>query len=573
MRRSRAGTTSKSHRRPNSSMSSDLGDNVRDETKRPSKKESNERQPNSTSSKQRKTSDSPRRHVLPAWPKPTYPTLRPSIPPNVLSNDPHATQSTSSSGSTQLRTHHTAANPTRSTATVSAPSSPDLHVVSSDDDSLSSDDEQPTPANTISIDVRQPIPCIHHTTRTRAYNTRRILGRPYRKTMLSLLCGVRSKPVDDYSAARSATATGRNQVYACYQQHWNPKLNIPVLTIVGCCNVNISQPIIKRTLPDRVLVTLIATTSTEQSVLEFDVPLHLPLANVTNTMELCLGPHHPLPDSLTSWFVRAKETLVTLTWIKIWHLSQEGCYNLHNQGLIVPSRPFPESEIHILGLTGKRTMPYSISQITLTNNYLQLLDDIDIGNLGYKLYEPQTKPTMPLTGAHVYNLGENLFPRNNYAKNWFYDNGTMKQPEYTVRRWPDYEPIHYPPLTPHNLTNHLEFPDPALLLQGNNASRQPLILPTTTLEDMITEAVRKSPNEDPIHVLMVHFNINRRDINTRYMKVPFTTFLDEYQLPENAHNGVCQFTAHIGGHNTGERYLIPKTWIKLENHPGLSIRR
>jgi hypothetical protein len=94
-----------------------------------------------------------------------------------------------------------------------------------------------------------------------------------------------------------------------------------------------------------------------------------------------------------------------------------------------------------------------------------------------------------------------------------------------------------------------------------------------TLEDMITKAVCKSPIEDPIHVLMVHFNIHCRGITMRYMKISFTTFLDEYQLPDGTHNGECQFTAHIGGHNTGERYLIPKTWIKLENHPGLSTRR
>jgi hypothetical protein len=315
------------------------------------------------------------------------------------------------------------------------------------------------------------------------------------------------------------------------------------------------------------------TTHSEQSILEFDIPLHTTLSDISNTVELAIGPNHPLPEALTSWFIRTKETLITTTWIKVWHMSQEGCYNLHNSGVLIPGRPFQEAEIHILGLTGKRRMPYAISQINLNNAHLQMLDDIDIGNLGYKLYKVPRKPPMPVTGAHVYNLQENPFPRSNFCQSWTYDNGTVRQPDFNIRRWPEYEPIYYPPLQNHTGNNHPEFPDPTLLQPGNLVFRLPLILPTTTLEDMITEAAKKSPQEDPINVLMFHFNIQRRDVTTRQMKTLFTTFLENNQMPENTHNGVCFFNAHSGGHNTGERYLIPRTWIALENHPGLSTRR
>ena len=466
----------------------------------------------------------------------------------------------------------TVSAPTTTTATTSTTANSSTTIFSrpefpkSDDDGSSSDDELPTTNFTVFHNNRLPIPCIHSLSSTKSFNPKRFIRCPYRKTLLSLLCRVRTSPTDGYASDRQSTNADRIQVYACYQQHWNPKFNIPVLTLVACCNVNIAQPILERTEPDKFNVTFMCTSSKEQHKMTFKMPLFTSLDSINNPIMLKIGPHHPLPESLTSWMITYTDSEVALSWIKVWHLSPMGCFNLHNHGIIIPQRPFPEAEVHFLGLTGKRKMPFRINQLELVGTFLPMIDPIDLGNIGYKRYTAPQKPTLPNNGTLVTALPIKAFPRNNISPDWHYDNGLIARPEIKLKRWPNLEPIHYPPPFDYSIILD-EFPDPLVFQEGESVFRTPLILSTTTLEDMITEAVKKNPREDPINTLMTYFNIRRQDIETRYMKKPFTRFLQEKQLSPSETNGKCVFEAYCNGHNTGERFLVPKIWFHIHQHP------
>ena len=295
-------------------------------------------------------------------------------------------------------------------------------------DADDTDDELPTPGCTISYDIRTPIPCIHTVSSTKRHSSRRILSRPYRKTMLSLLHGVCTEPADTY-ATTGSTGTNRPQIYAGYQQHWNPKFNVPVLTLVAVCDTTISPPQMKRSEPEYVEVSFGCYSQRSQHSITFKLPIFMSLTKAPAAVLIRAGPHNPFPDSLTSWLIVSSVDDDILSWIKVWHLSPIGCYNLHNHGILIPQRPYPESEIHFLGLTGKRTMPYGISQLDVGSTLLSMLDDIDIGNIGYKKFRLHQKPMMPPEGPLIQRIPTQFMPRLFICQEWYYDKGIIKQPE------------------------------------------------------------------------------------------------------------------------------------------------
>jgi hypothetical protein len=195
-----------------------------------------------------------------------------------------------------------------------------------------------------------------------------------------------------------------------------------------------------------------------------------------------------------------------------------------------------------------------------------MLDPIDLGNIGYQKVPNPKKPTLPHQGTSVAEIAEPLFQRNNFSPNWVFSKGVITQGEHKLKRWQTFEPIFYPP--PFNFEAYKpEFPNPEVLQKGETVFRPPLIMSTTTLEDMIAEATKKDPKEDPINTLMMHFNIRRQDITAKYMKQPFRKFLRENVLPNGETNGRCIFDSYQHGFNTGDRFLVPKAWFAMSKHP------
>lgn len=447
------------------------------------------------------------------------------------------------------------------TPTVPAPTAPNP-VVDADDDSESDNDT----SYSIVHNSAYPIPCVHASSYSKLHKPNKFISNPYRQTMLSLLHRVRTEPTDNLSPTTPAAASDRLQVYACYQHHWSPKFNVPVLTIVACCNTNIATPQLTRTIPNKFEVSFMCTTDKDQGIVRFKLPIFTTIAVAMEPVIITLGPHHPLPDSLTSYFIRLGETGTILTWIKIWQLSPSGCYSLHNQGIHQPHRPYYEAEIHFLGLTGKRKMPYALNQHCHKTTIIQLLDAKDLGNCGYKKFVRSSKPILPKTGTIVSGMIARALPRTLPHPIWYYyDHKTVIRPQHDLDyKYSAFDPQFYPPAYNHD--NYLEFPEPEIFSPGEVPFVFPMILPFTTFNDMINEALRRNPNGDPISTLMTFFNFKREDV-PRNTSMTFNSFLAKKESRTGNYNGLCTHDSFFDGHNTGERYLIPKTWYLMNHHP------
>ncbi len=434
-------------------------------------------------------------------------------------------------------------------------------------DATDSDDE-PTPMCTVIHNPKSAIPCIHTTSSTKSFHTKRFINRPYRKTMLSLLCRVRTEPTDAFASGKSPVSSTRIQVYACYQPHWNPKFNVPVLTVVACCNTVITHPIMTRTEPSLFSLKFQCVAGKEQGTFTFKMPIFTTMETIDQPLILEQGPHSNLPDMYTTWFVRTMFDATPLTWIKLWHLSPTGCYVLHNQGVFQPHRAYYEAEVHLLGLTGLRKTPYRLLQFPFMYTILQCLDPIDLGNIGYRKYQFCDKPALPTAGVNTTRIPSPILAKpSNVSPCTFQppDKIMVPQPEI-ARRFNDYNVDYYPP--PYNhAADTAEFPSPKIFQPGNVPFKFPLIKRTTTLGEMLSEARRKDPHHDAITTIMTYFNVKAEDISPRYHDMPITQFLAQKELPPKTSNGVCVHTSKYDGFNTGERYLIHNSWLKLHHHP------
>lgn len=436
-------------------------------------------------------------------------------------------------------------------------------TMDTDDSSTSDDDNAAYP---IVFNPNSPIPCIHSSSYTQSYKPSTFISNPYRKTMLSLLCRVRTTPADNFSPTSPTSANDRVQVYACYQHHWNPKFNIPVLTIVAACNTNISQPIITRDVPHRFEAKFMCTTDKDQGTFKFKLPIFSTITHAMDPITTTIGPHFPLPDSLTSYLVRSGESGTVLTWIKIWHLSPTGCYILHNQGIHHPHRPYFEAELHFLGLTGKRQMPYALNQHCHKTTIIQMLDARDLGNVGYKKNVTSKKPLLPAVGTLISGMLPRAFPKASSTPVWYYhDMKTVVRTQHDIyHRFHNFDPVFYPPHYNHN--NPIEFPEPEVFTPGEVPFIFPLHLAQTTFEEMVNEALKREPRSDPIATLMTFFNFRREDI-PRKTNITFNSFLAKKELNSTVNNGYCVFDSYHDGHNTGERYLVHKGWYPIYRHP------
>lgn len=462
-----------------------------------------------------------------------------------------------SSPDTSPSTHH----PTLHSTTVQQSSS------KLDNPTDSESDDDGFKHYTIILNPKHITSCLHSATTTKSYKPQRFINFPYRQTILSLLGKLRTDPADNFAIGHHTIPGDGPQVYACYQHHWNPKLNFPVLTLVACCNTTITNPIFSRTDPDQFELKFMTATQEKQETFTFKLPIFSTVNEVKHTILMELGPHFCLPDSMTSWIIRKAGTQDPITCVKIWHLSTIGCHTLHNQGIHQPHKPYYEAETHILGLTGRRRMPYHINQHNVKGTILELLDNIDMGNIGYKKYAIRRKPIIPTTSAIIEPRTFRTIPKPAISPSWYFEGNQIITPHrHNKTKFSFYEPVCYPPPIP---PTEEEYPDPELFKHMDPPYRFPVILPGATVQDMLDDAQRKDPTTCPMTTLMKYFNLRKEDLETCQRTIQFTQFLMMKEMPPHTTNGLCQFFAHSDGLNTGERYLIHKTWLPMSRHPML----
>ena len=100
--------------------------------------------------------------------------------------------------------------------------------------------------------------CAHKHSQMKASNPNLFTRFPYRPSLMTLLRRVETRPADE--VGHKSVGIDPALVYASFQQHWSPAVNLPVLSIVGACNTNISPPHFRRMNYEYGNVSVLAST-------------------------------------------------------------------------------------------------------------------------------------------------------------------------------------------------------------------------------------------------------------------------------------------------------------------------
>ncbi len=216
---------------------------------------------------------------------------------------------------------------------------------------------------------------------------------PYRPSLMTYLREVKGQPIDTMGS--SYTSGEATKVYAAFQNHWNPAIDIPVLSIVGSCTTTLSPPILTRKTYEYATITIMASTDKNQQIYEFKVPLIQQILTCSNKIVLQTVSAIDLADQLSAFVIRPQNPKEPLALIKIWNLSAYGCQTLHLQNLYEVPRIKVTDELHLLGLSGDRDTTYQIQLPPINSPILSLLEELDLQALGYRHKTPN-KPIFPV---------------------------------------------------------------------------------------------------------------------------------------------------------------------------------
>jgi hypothetical protein len=192
---------------------------------------------------------------------------------------------------------------------------------------------------------------------------------PYQPSLMSYLREVKGEPIDTMGS--SYCSGEASKVYASFQNHWNPAIDVPVLSIVGSCSTNLSPPILRRKKYEYVTITVMASTAKTQHIYEFKVPLIQQILTCSNKIFLQTISAVDLADQLSTFVIHPQNPKEPLALIKIGNLSSYGCQTLHLKGLYEVPCVKVTDELHLL--SGDRDTTYQIQLPPLNTPVLSLL--------------------------------------------------------------------------------------------------------------------------------------------------------------------------------------------------------
>ncbi len=412
--------------------------------------------------------------------------------------------------------------------------------------------------------------CPHSTSFMPPLFPQKIIDNPYHSTMLTLLRQITTLPCDLVSPALPASSRHRLKIYACYQQHWNPKINMPILTLVAPCGTSIMPPTMRRKSPMSVDLEFTASTEHQQEYFALNIPLLMTHTVTSSSVILTSGPANNFPDTYTSYVIKAADPQLNLLWIKVFQMSVSGCATLHTHSIYSPPRPAAASEIHILGISGIRTAPYSITQVPLEHNMMKFLSYTDLTQLGYKHQQTPNEiknkfkinkeilTTAPPALIHVQSTPQGFFKDNQRI--------SVSTPLVIPVTVPHLVPIHYP--APKVLSSSIKLAPPTLLFSGTENTltvrRQNR---HTSLEKCLSNLVVPT-GETPESIFYKLFNVSIGSLELYNKEISLQHFLDK-QL-RNHHNGSSTFNT-LKSFQEPYRVHFPRSWIYLVAHPTLKL--
>ncbi len=224
--------------------------------------------------------------------------------------------------------------------------------------------------------------CAHEHSFMKASNPVLFTRFPYRHSLMTLLRCVETRSAD----AVATKYSGRDPVlaYASFQSHWSPEVNLPVLTIVGACNTNIAPPFFRRLSFEYGQITIMASSSQQQEIMEFKIPLIQTQHDARARVVMEHSDAFDVGDQLTSYVLHPQDRTKPIALIKLWNLSRYGCIELHTTSLYRPPRAKHTDEVHILGLSGDRQTTYRINYPLPLDPDMVMLEELDLQAIGYR---------------------------------------------------------------------------------------------------------------------------------------------------------------------------------------------
>ena len=337
---------------------------------------------------------------------------------------------------------------------------------------------------------------------------------------------------------------------------------MPVLTLVAPCGVTISSPILSRKEALKMQLKFMVSNAGQQESIKFQIPPVLAKSLPASPLVITSGPSSSCPDTYTSYIVRSTSPELNLMWIKVFHLSVQGCFTLHTRSVYSPPRPAPTAEIHILGLSAARHTTYPIVHQDPDYIGIKLLAHNDLQAVGWKrnpkkIHSPwRQNPSIFLPKTPLMEQMQHAPP------SFFCDINVMSLTTKKVI-----------PISDHSLVP-LHYPQPVTHIPPKSAPIQPLFF-SLHLPPIVTRKSTAFTVGQLINHLMPPPDLTKKEYFLTMYNVPKFTVLDEAILQHNLHdflnmyayrdndtNGLCNFR-HVRSLKEPFIFTIPQDWAYL----------
>lgn len=403
---------------------------------------------------------------------------------------------------------------------------------------------------------------------------------PYRPAVMNLLRLVETYDVDSVA---TEPGTDKPRVYASFQNHWSPNVNVPVLSIVGACNTVISPPTFRRRKFDWATVTVMASTSQMQHDVSFKLPLILNQEYATKHVVMEMIRASDIGDHMTQYIIHPQDLYVPLLIVKIWNLSRYGCNKLHLASTYLAPRANVTDELHVFGLSGDRETAYKIEYESTEDFAMSMLNEEDLIAIGYRIRDPP-KPTFPqkeedsLEDHNPQNLMARMLPvESTHISKGIYRLAVIppKTTAYQHRRTPP--PLYYPPKN--KIRAGYTDKKPNLFPTGYYSFRDVFMKRNATVRDVCNDLqkarVRRTPsaahilaNHCGIPVKLVLENLNSIFRNFLHKYKPKNTTLENFDLQPYINQDPPRDWIHARRHEVASdlRTLVATAWKGQEYH-------
>jgi len=407
--------------------------------------------------------------------------------------------------------------------------------------------------------------CIHQRSFMDPIMPNELFSNPYHPSMVTMLRAIKTTPNDLYSPTKPRNPRNAMKILASYQQHWDPKMNVPVLTIVAPCGTTLSQPFMVRNKPRKIDLSFTASTEGEQRMFLMEVPLSFGRTSAVTPVVLTSGPSNNMPDTYTSYLVRSVTPHVNLLWIKVFQMSVMGCRLLHLQSIYNPPRPARSSEYHLLALNGHRITTYEKHHLPVDHHLIQKCTPEDLEAMKYDIMQSKTTTSL-YYNPQIVLCRNPLMQQQQFQEPSYYLNVTdMCIPKKSiipisvVNMVPIYYPVdvfRMPPLKKPNEVSKFfsQSLTPGVVRKDKLISARMYISRITPL-----------PNFNIVETFLRYHPVNPKAFeDLTNLDLPIETFLHRFRHTYG--NDVCQYKQLKSQHEPFD-VSIPKSWRYIADHP------